>query len=149
MNYSELYKAYSTIGRNPAISPKSLLKIIFYGYMEGIYSSRDLEKAWKRGVNFKWLLEGQIPPEHNTFAIFKSERLSNCIEDLFSQKAYIKPQTYEKSKTSKLKKDIIKSSQKWSCNQCIFKRWYNSLLDLYIIIFLIHFKRFIFSSFLY
>lgn len=85
LNYSELYKAYSTIGRNPAISPESLFRIVIYGYMQGIYSSRDLEKACRRDINFIWLLEGQSPPEHNTIARFKSERLSNCIEDLFNQ----------------------------------------------------------------
>lgn len=85
LNYSKLYEAYSTIGRNPAISPKSLFRIILYGYMEGIYASRELEKACKRDLNFRWLLEGQRPPEHNTIARFKTERLSNCLEDLFSQ----------------------------------------------------------------
>lgn len=53
--------------------------------MEGVYSSRELEKACKRDLNFRWLLEGQCPPEHNTIARFKTERLSNCLEDLFYQ----------------------------------------------------------------
>ncbi|MSR92371.1 transposase [Clostridiaceae bacterium WCA-383-APC-5B] len=29
-------------GRNPAIAPESLFRILVYGYMEGIYSSRGL-----------------------------------------------------------------------------------------------------------
>lgn len=85
LDYSNLYKAYSTTGGNPAISPESLFRILVYGYMEGIYSSRKLEKACKRDINFKWLLQGQKVPEHNTFARFRSERLLNCIEDLFNQ----------------------------------------------------------------
>ncbi|MCE5221961.1 MAG: IS1182 family transposase [Clostridium sp.] len=85
LNYSKLYEAYSTIGRNPAILPESLFRILIYGYMEGIYSSRKLEKACNRDINFKWLMQGQKAPTHNTIARFRSERLASCIKDLFSQ----------------------------------------------------------------
>lgn len=85
LDYSKLYETYSTIGRNPAIAPETLFRIIVYGNMERIYSSRDLEKACRRDINFKWLLQGQEPPEHNTIARFRSERLTECIEDLFNQ----------------------------------------------------------------
>lgn len=85
LDYTELHKAYSTLGRNPAISPESLFRILIYGYMEGIYSSRKLEKACNRDINFKWLLQGQKPPTHNTIARFRSKRLVGSIENLFSQ----------------------------------------------------------------
>ena len=85
LDYSKLYKAYSTKGRNPAIAPESLFRILVYGYMEGIYSSRGLEKACNRDINFRWLLQGQKAPDHNTIARFRSSRLSDCIEDLFDQ----------------------------------------------------------------
>ena len=85
LDYSKLYKAYSTKGRNPAIAPESLFRILVYGYMEGIYSSRGLEKSCNRDINFRWLLQGQKAPDHNTIARFRSSRLSDCIEDLFDQ----------------------------------------------------------------
>ena len=85
LDYTELHKAYSTLGRNPAISPESLFRILIYGYMEGIYSSRKLEKACNRDINFKWLLQGQKPPTHNTIARFRIERLVGYIENLFNQ----------------------------------------------------------------
>jgi len=44
LDYICLYKKYSTLGRNPVIAPETLLRILIYGYMEGIYSSRELEK---------------------------------------------------------------------------------------------------------
>ncbi len=53
--------------------------------MEGIYSSRALEKACKRDINFKWLLQGQLPPGHNSIDRFRRERLAGCIENLFNQ----------------------------------------------------------------
>ncbi|NFA44624.1 transposase, partial [Clostridium botulinum] len=85
LDYTELYKTYSTIGRNPAVLPEIMFRIIVYGYMEGIYSSRDLEKACKRDINFKWLLQGQKPPEHNSISRFRSHRLADCVESLFNQ----------------------------------------------------------------
>jgi transposase len=85
LDYTELNKTYSTIGRNPAVLPETMFAVIVYGYMEGIYSSRALEKACKRDINFKWLLQGQQPPEHNSIARFRSERLAGCIENLFNQ----------------------------------------------------------------
>ena len=85
LNYSKLYETYSTEGRNPMILPETLFRIVAYGYMEGIYSSRKLEKACKRDINFRWLLQGQKEPSHNTIARFRSKRLEECVEDLFSQ----------------------------------------------------------------
>jgi len=44
----ELYKAYSTKGRNPDVEPKDLFKILIYAYMYDIYSSRKIENACKK-----------------------------------------------------------------------------------------------------
>ena len=85
LDYSKLYEAYSTEGRNPMILPETLFRIIVYGYMEGLYSSRKLEKACTRDINFRWLLQGQKKPSHSTIARFRSEKLEGCINDLFSQ----------------------------------------------------------------
>ncbi|MBS4955883.1 MAG: transposase [Clostridium sp.] len=40
------------------ILPETLFRILAYGYMEGLYSSRKLEKSCKRDINFIWLLQG-------------------------------------------------------------------------------------------
>lgn len=85
LDYSKLYQAYSKMGRNSAVAPETLFRILVYGYMEGIYSSRKLEKSCKRDLNFRWLLQGQKAPEHNTIARFRSLRLADSLEDLFTQ----------------------------------------------------------------
>ena len=36
-------------------------------------------------MNFRWLLQGQKAPSHNTIARFKSSRMKYCLEDLFNQ----------------------------------------------------------------
>ncbi|WP_217645104.1 transposase, partial [Pelosinus propionicus] len=44
LDYSKLYTTYSRMGRIER-SPKRLFKILVYGYMNGIYSSRKLEQS--------------------------------------------------------------------------------------------------------
>ena len=84
MNYAKLYAAYSRMGGNKW-SPKTLFKIVVYGYMNGIYSTRELERACQRDINFMFLLSGGDAPDHSTIARFRSERLTGAIEDLFVQ----------------------------------------------------------------
>ena len=70
LDYTLLYKAYSSKGRNPAIDPKTMFKILTYAYSQNIYSSRNIEKACLRDINFMWLLAGQKAPDHSTIARF-------------------------------------------------------------------------------
>nr|WP_263488092.1 transposase [Clostridium sp. FP2] len=53
--------------------------------MNDIYSSRKIEKACKRDINFMWLLRGRKAPDHNTIARFRSKRLVGVVDDLFNQ----------------------------------------------------------------
>ena len=85
LDYTKLYKAYSHKGRNPAVSPKNLFKVVVYGYMSDIITSRSLEQACRRDINFMWLLQGEKAPDHNTIARFRSGRVSEAVEDLFHQ----------------------------------------------------------------
>ncbi len=84
-NYSKLYEAYSPKWRNPVVDPKILFKILVYGYTQCIYSSRKIEKTCRRYINFKFLLDGEKVPDHNTISRFRSERLALIIENLFTQ----------------------------------------------------------------
>jgi len=85
IDYTELYRAYSRKEKNNAASPKNLFKVIVYAYMNNIYSSRPIETACKRDINFMYLLEGAKAPDHNTIARFRSERLKDIIDNLFNQ----------------------------------------------------------------
>lgn len=84
MDYSKLHAAYSRLGRIER-SPESLFKIMVYGYMNGIYSSRKLEQACRRDVNFMYLMGRSKAPDHATIARFRSDRLTDVVEDLFSE----------------------------------------------------------------
>ena len=85
LDYSLLYQVYSAKGRNPAVDPKTMFKILTYAYSQNIYSSRKIETACKRDINFMWLLAGQRAPDHSTIARFRTGFLADACEDLFYQ----------------------------------------------------------------
>ena len=85
LDYTKLYQAYSTLGRNPAVDPKTMFKVLTYAYSQNIYASRPIEKACRRDINFMWLLAGQKAPDHSTIARFRTGFASEAIEDLFYQ----------------------------------------------------------------
>ncbi len=49
-----------------------------YASMNRIYSSRDIETACRRDINFMYLLEGKPAPDHATFARFISLHFAQC-----------------------------------------------------------------------
>lgn len=85
LDYCKLYKAYSRTGRKPSVEPKILFKILAYAYLNNLFSSRKIENACKRDINFMWLLQGAKAPDHSTIARFRKEYLSEAIDDLFYQ----------------------------------------------------------------
>ena len=85
IDYRKLYLTYSSEGRNPAVSPKTLFKVMVYAYSQHIYSSREIEKACKLNLAFIYLLKGEKAPDHNTIARFRKKHLTSCIEDLLTQ----------------------------------------------------------------
>lgn len=85
LDFRNLFRAYSHIGRKPATNPITLFKILAYGGMDGKHTSRELERACNRDINYMWLLGDEKAPNHSEIARFRSKRLSECCEDLFYQ----------------------------------------------------------------
>ena len=77
MELSDLYQTYGKIKKNQA-TPRQLFKIMVYASMNRIYSSRDIETACHRDINFMYLLEGKPVPDHATFARFLSLHFAQC-----------------------------------------------------------------------
>lgn len=65
----------------PAYPPAVLLKLLVYGYLNRIRSSRCLEKECHRNLELMWLL-GQLTPDHNTIANFRKNN-SRAITRVF------------------------------------------------------------------
>ena len=65
----------------PAYHPTTLLKLLVYGYLNRIRSSRCLERECGRNIEVMWLL-GQLRPDHNTIANFRKNN-SKAITKVF------------------------------------------------------------------
>src|SRR5690349_7211972 len=56
----------------PSYDSKMFLKIYLYGYLNGIRSSRKLEKECFRNIEMHWLLE-DIRPNYHTISDFRKD----------------------------------------------------------------------------
>ena len=84
MNLKEIYQSYSRFRNNQA-TPKQMLKILLYAYMNCCYSSRKIEIACKRDINFMYLLEGSHAPDHATIARFRSLHFAPAAKNILAQ----------------------------------------------------------------
>ena len=82
MDLTDLYSTYERIN---SVSPRTLLKIVLYSYMNGDYSSRSMELNCKRDINFMFLLEGSPAPDHATFARFRSIHFAPCSKRILAE----------------------------------------------------------------
>lgn len=71
-------------GGTSSYHPRMLLKVLVYGYLCNIFSSRRLEDALKQNIHFMWL-SGMSRPDHNTINRFRSERLKDEVRSIFTQ----------------------------------------------------------------
>lgn len=88
MNLSELYSTYSRIRKNSA-TPRQMLKIMLYAYMNRKYSARDIEIACHRDINFMFLLEGLPAPDHATIARFRTLHFAPFAKKIFAEMSEI------------------------------------------------------------
>ena len=64
--------------------PRMLVKVVFYAYLQNIYSGRKMEELLRRDVNFMWL-SGMQTPDFNTINLFRKNRLAPVVDNLFTQ----------------------------------------------------------------
>lgn len=84
MDLTELYKTYSRIRKNKA-TPRKMLKIILYAYMDHIYSSHKIQNSCRRDINFMYLLDGAPAPDYSTIARFRSLHFAPVAEKIMAE----------------------------------------------------------------
>ncbi len=72
---------------NPAYDPKTMLKLLIYGYSYGWHSSRKLERACHHNLSFIWLMGG-LKPDHKTIANFRKDN-KEVVREVLKQTARI------------------------------------------------------------
>ncbi|WP_366921420.1 transposase [uncultured Dysgonomonas sp.] len=71
-------------GGSSSYHPRMLLKVLFYAYLNNIYSCRKIEKVMQENIHYIWLSGSQYP-SFSTINRFRSEHVKDCVNSLFVQ----------------------------------------------------------------
>jgi transposase len=82
LDLSKLTREYAGRG-SKAYHPATLLGILVYGYITGIFSSRRLEQASYDSIAFRFIA-ANLHPDHDSLATFR-RRFLDELSDLFLQ----------------------------------------------------------------
>ena len=84
MKLTEIHDSYSKAPEGqPPYHPAMLLKVVLFGYMNNIFSTRGLEAAMLRDAHLIWLSSYQFP-DHTTISRFKARCMPH-IKTIFSR----------------------------------------------------------------
>lgn len=82
LDLSAIASTYSPLG-SPAYDPQMLVKVLFYGYVQGIRSSRKIEAKLYEDNAFRFLA-ANCQPDHGTINLFRKIHLTK-LESIFVQ----------------------------------------------------------------
>ena len=83
LDLSDVFATYGMAGDGrPAYYPRMLMKLVLFGYLNNIFSSRNLEECARRDVHMVWLSSYQFP-DHTTINRFRN-RCAPFIKEIFS-----------------------------------------------------------------
>ena len=84
MDLKEVHDSYSKASDGqPPYHPAMLLKVVLFGYINNIFSTRGLESAMTRDAHLIWLSSYQFP-DHTTISRFKTRCMPH-IKVIFSR----------------------------------------------------------------
>jgi len=82
-SYKITYKTAHEWGKDKGgpneYDPKDYIRIYLYGYLNKLRSSRDLEEACKKNIDFIWLINGQTP-SHTGISNFRRDYAEALLE---------------------------------------------------------------------
>ena len=83
LDLSAIYASYQEVRGYPPYDPRLMVKLLVYGYVNGVCSSRRLERATRRDVAIRMLCAGQHP-DYRSIARFRARHL-DALSELFVQ----------------------------------------------------------------
>ena len=75
-------------GGNSSYHPRMMLKVLFYAYLNNVYSCRKIASQLEQNIYYMWL-SGDQRPNFRTINNFRSLRLKDNIHGLFVQVVYM------------------------------------------------------------
>jgi len=82
LDLSSFYDRIPSVG-NPSYHPRMMIKVLFYAYMTGTYSSRNIEQKLHTDIGFIYL-SGMHKPDFKTISEFR-RRFYRELRGMFSQ----------------------------------------------------------------
>lgn len=83
LNIDSIMSSYKG-GGTSSYHPRVMLKILFYSYLNNIYSCRKIEQQLNENIYYMWLA-GEATPNFRTINNFRSNRLQGKVQLLFSE----------------------------------------------------------------
>lgn len=83
LDISSIEMSYKGGGAS-SFHPRMMLKVLFYAYMNNIYSCRKIGKLLLENVHYMWL-SGNQAPDYRTINYFRSHHLKGTINRIFTQ----------------------------------------------------------------
>ncbi len=71
-------------GGSSSFHPRMMIKVLFYSYLNNIYSCRKIAAALEENIHFMWI-SGNSRPDFRTINMFRSLRLKGHIQTLFAE----------------------------------------------------------------
>jgi transposase len=87
LDISDIISSYKA-GGCKGYHPRMMIKVLFYSYLNNTYSCRKMEAALSESIHYMWL-SGKQFPKHSCINDFRSQRLKNHINSLFTQVVYM------------------------------------------------------------
>lgn len=82
LNIDDILATYKG-GGTSSYHPRVMIKILFYSYLSNIYSCRKIARQLEENIYYMWL-SGEATPNFRTINNFRSQKLKDKIQHLFS-----------------------------------------------------------------
>lgn len=83
LNIDDILSTYKG-GGTSSYHPRVMIKVLFYSYLNNIYSCRKIARQLEENIHYMWL-SGEATPNFRTINNFRSHKLKGKIQDLFAQ----------------------------------------------------------------
>jgi len=82
LNIDDILSSYKG-GGTSSYHPRVMIKILFYSYLNNIYSCRKIARQLEENIHYMWL-SGEATPNFRTVNNFRSHKLQGKIQNLFA-----------------------------------------------------------------
>ena len=89
IEWSELSGVYERKNRRGDATAKQMFLLVILAFMNGVYSTRKIEKACRTDIRYIWLLAGKRVPDHTRIARFITLMREGVMEGLFYQLVHL------------------------------------------------------------